>query len=280
MMGIISGVLMRIRSAFLMFLSAVIMLAQAPAPATPAWREPTLKPGEGFAIATISGEVHTYGEASKEAPMGGLAKLVWMQLEGAEWASMGVQFKCAGALGPFTCGNRKGHGNVDLGRALKEDCDLAFLYWIGISQVSWKAVYGDAAGRARMEQVFAPFLGRRLPDGDGLPPLTAAWVGAGDLLRTSPEGFLHWLQEPEQSGVVTFGKRFLAGNWVDFKNLMGKEDWWFKTATAPVPGDPAATSAWVVGGLGESLVVLHLPKGRGDQEGMVRIREILGLKGR
>jgi hypothetical protein len=270
---------MRIRGAFLMLLSAVILLAQAPGPAKPAWREPTLKPGEGFAITTIEGAVHTYGEAQREAPMGGLAKLVWMQLEGAEWASMGFQFKCTGKAGPFTCSNPKGHGKVDLPKALKQDCDLAFLYLITGSQVHWKADYGEAAGRARLEQLFAPFLGSRLPQGDALPPLTADWVGAGDLLRTSPEAFLRWLMEPEQSGVLNFGKRFLASYWVEFKNLMGQEDWWFKTATAPVPGDPSATSAWVVGGLGESLVVLHLPRGRGDQEGLARIREILGLKG-
>jgi hypothetical protein len=270
---------MRIRSAFLTLLSAVIVLAQAQNPAKPAWREPILKPGEGFAIATIDGEVHTYGEAKREAPMGGLAKLVWMQPEGVDWASMGLRFQCTGKAGPFTCSNPKGHGKVNLAKALKEDCDLAFLYLITGSQVHWKADYGEAVARAKLEQVFAPFLGRRLPAGDVLPPLTADWVGRGDFLRTSPEAFLRWLMEPEQSVVVTFGKRYLASYWVEFKNLMGKEDWWFKTATASVPGDPTTTSAWVVGGLGESLVVLHIPQGRGDQEGMVRIREILGLKG-
>ena len=271
---------MRIHSAVPMLLAAVIVLAQAPAPANPGWRAPSLKPGEGFAVTTIAGEVHTYGETQKEAPMGGLAMLVWMRLEGAEWTTMSVQFKCTGVGGPFTCWNRKGHGKVDLGKALKEDCNLAFLYWITGSQIRWRDDYGEAAARTHLEEVFAPFLGRRLPPGDTLPPLTAAWVGDGDLLRTSPEAFLRWLMEPEQAGVLNFGKRYLAGHWVDFKNLMGKEDWWFKTGTAQVPGDPSATSAWVVGGLGESLVVLHLPHGRGEQEGMARIREILGLKGR
>jgi hypothetical protein len=278
MMEINSGALMRICSVFLMFPAAVMALAQASTPASPGWRAPSLKPGEGFAITTVAGEVHAYGEAQKEAPMGGLAKLAWMRLEGAEWASMSVLFKCTGSAGAFTCSNRKGHGKVDLGKALKEDCDLAFLNWITVSQVSWKAVYGEPAARVRLEEVFGPFLGRRLPPGDTLPPLTTAWVGDGELLRTSPEAFLRWLMEPEQAGVVTFGKRYLASYWVDFKNLMGKEDWWFKTATATVPGEPAVTSAWVVGGLGESLVVLHLPRGRGEQEGMARIREILGLK--
>jgi hypothetical protein len=247
-------------------------------PATVELKTPVLRPGEGFAITTGDGEVHAYGEALKEAPMGSLAKLVWLRLEGAEWSSQGVRYKCTGTAGPFTCWNREGHGKVDLGKALQESCNLAFLYWIATSQDQWKAFYGEAAARVRMEEVFAPFLGRRLPAGDGLPPLSPAWVGDGDLLRTSPEGFLRWLMEPEQAQVVTFGKRYLAGYWVEVKSLMGKEDWWFKTGTAPVAGDPKATSAWVTGGRGEALVVLHLPRGRGKQEGLTRIREILGLK--
>jgi hypothetical protein len=269
---------MWIRSALLMLLSAVMVLAQATTPPNPSWQEPILKPGEGFAITLGDGVVHASGEAKQEAPMGNLALLVWMRMEGAEWSSSGLQFKCKGAAGPFTCWNRAGHGRVDLGKALKESCNLAFLFWITYSQNQWKAEYGEAVARVRMEDVFTPFLGRRLPPGETLPPLSAAWVGDGDLLRTSPEAFLRWLMEPEQSEVVTFGKRYLAGNWVEVKELFDKEGWWFKTATASVPGDPSATSAWVAGGHGSAIVVLHLPRGRGQQEGMARIREILGLK--
>jgi hypothetical protein len=241
-------------------------------------RAPVLRPGEGFAITLGDGEVRAFGEARKEAPMGSLAKLVWMRLEGAEWSSSGVQYRCKGSDGPFVCWNREGHGRVDLGGALRESCNLAFLVWIAGSRERWLQDYGPDAARARLEDVFQPFLGRRLPPGEGLPPLTAAWVGDGDLLRTSPEAFLRWLMEPDQAEVVTFGKRFLAGYWVEFMDLFGKEGWWFKTGTGPVPGEPSATSAWVAGGRGSALVVLHLPRGRGKQEGMVRIREILGLK--
>jgi hypothetical protein len=241
-------------------------------------RAPVLRPGEGFAITLGDGEVRAFGEARREAPMGSLAKLVWMRLEGAEWSSSGVQYRCKGSDGPFVCWNREGHGRVDLGGALRESCNLAFLVWIAGSRERWLQDYGPDAARARLEDVFQPFLGRRLPPGEGLPPLTAAWVGDGDLLRTSPEAFLRWLMEPDQAEVVTFGKRFLAGYWVEFMDLFGKEGWWFKTGTGPVPGEPSATSAWVAGGRGSALVVLHLPRGRGKQEGMVRIREILGLK--
>jgi hypothetical protein len=261
------------------------LLAAQPAPeAGPdpavmaAYQAPMLRPGEGFAITLGDGGVRAFGEARREAPMGSLAKLAWMRLEGAEWSSAGVQFRCRGTAGPFACWNREGHGRLDLGRALQESCNLAFLAWIESSRRRWIEDYGPDAARLRMEEAFLPFLGRRLPPGEGLPPLTAAWVGDGDLLRTSPEAFLRWLMEPDKAEVITFGQRFLAGFWVEVKDLFGKEGWWFKTGTAPVPGDPAATSAWVAGGRGPVLVVLHLPRGRGKQEGLARIREILGLK--
>ena len=75
--------------------------------------------------------------------------------------------------------------------------------------------------------------------------------------------------------MVSLASRTLAGYWVEVKDLLGKESWWYKTATVPVPGDPLATSAWVVAGKGSALVVLRLPRGRGDKEGMARIQEIL-----
>lgn len=266
---------MTIRRACLSLLAAAVLSAQS---APTEFKTPVLRPGEGFAFATGHGETQILGEARKEAPMGSLALLVWMQMEGTDWATQDFRFKCTGKMGPFTCSKPGGHGKVDLPKALAEDCSLAFLFLIAQSQTRWKADYGEDAAWARMEAVFAPFLGRRMPRTNALPPMGPAWVGDGDLLRTSPEAFLQWLMEPEQSGVLTFGRRFLSGTWVDFKNLMGKEDWWFKTATVAVAGEPAATSAWVVGGRGEALAVLHLSRGRGPQEGMVRMGEILGLK--
>jgi hypothetical protein len=258
---------------------ATLLLVAQPAPVSTSLPVPVLQPGEGLALTMGDGEVHTFGEAQKVAPMGSLALLVWLRLEGAEWASQSVQFKCTGSSGPLACSNPKGHGRVGLGKALQEDCNLAFLDWIAKSQGGWKADYGEATARVRMVDVFAPFLGGRLPQGEGLPPMTGAWVGDGDLLRTSPEAFLRWLMEPEQSGVLSFGRRYLAGFWVDFGNLMGQEGWWFKTGTASVPGDPTATGAWVAGGRGMALVVLHLPRGLGKEEARARIRKILGLAG-
>ena len=264
---------------FTVIFSAVALGAQ------PSWDgvkpvlpQPALKVGEGLAVTLGDGEVRLYGEAQREAPMGGLAKLVWMRLEGAQWSTTNVQFRCQGASTSTVCRIGGGHGRVGVGRALQEDCDLAFLAWIQATQAQWKKDYGDDAGRVRLEEAFAPFLGRRLPPGEGLSPLTPAWVGDGDLLRTSPDAFLRWLMEPDKAEVITFGRRFLSGFWGEVKDLVGKEGWWFMTATAPVPGVPSVTSAWVAGGRGPMLVVFHLPRGKGKPEGLARLREILGLK--
>jgi len=149
-------------------LAALLLVAQ-PAPVPMTLPVPVLQPGEGLALTMGDGEVHTYGEAQKVAPLGSLALLVWMRLEGAEWDSQSMRFKCTGSSGPRTCSNKAGHGKVDLSKALQEDCNLAFLDWIAKAQVGWKADYGEAAARVRMEDVFAPFLGagyrRRCPAG-------------------------------------------------------------------------------------------------------------------
>lgn len=237
-----------------------------------------LKPGEGLALCLGEGPIQTWGEASAQAPMGDLAKLVWLRLEGSEWASDQVRFKCTGTLGPYTCSRVKGHGTVDLGQALRDGCDLAFLAWIHQSMGRWHQEYGDGVARAQMLEVFEPFLGDRLPPGDGLPALTPAWVGRGDLLRTSPRAMAEWLEDPIQSDVLSFAQRYLSGYFEELKVLFGREGWWVLPATAPVPGVPGATSAWVVAGREGVLVVLHLPRGRGDHEGLSRFHEILGQK--
>jgi hypothetical protein len=233
-----------------------------------------LKAGEALAITLGDDEVGLFGDAKTEAPMGGLAELVWLRLEGAEWSARDIRYQCKGSEGLLFCSNKAGHGRMDLGKALRDGCNLAFLAWIQDAQRQWRQDYGEPAGRARMLEVFAPFLGRRLPSGDGLPPFTLAWVGEGDLLKTSPEAFLQWLMAPDQGQVVVFGTRFLAGAWSEIKELMGKDGWWFKTALAPVSGDPVG-SVWVVGGRGSALVVYHLNRGRNEKEGLARVRELL-----
>lgn len=246
----------------------------------PAWSQepqpkvPVLQPGEGLAIAEGEGEVRCYGEAKKEQPMGSLAKLVWLQLEGAEWAGQGMTFKCTGTMGPYHCWLRSGHGRVDLAKATQESCNLAFLAWAHYSMESWKTTYGEGAARARLEEAFRPFLGYRLKEDDKLPELTPEWVGDGTLLRTTPEDMLKWLLEPNQTELRARCRRLLLNFFVEtFKD----DAWWMKTGTAPVPTDPGATSAWVVGSNGTITAVLHLPRGRGKAEGLARLREVMGL---
>jgi len=261
----------------ILFLVLGTLLA-AQEPAAPAWKPGALRPGEGLAVSLEGGPAQSFGEASKEAPMGSLAKLVWLKLEGIEWSTRDVRFRCTGTLGPYHCWKLDGHGKVDLRKALQESCNLAFLYWAGESMARWHEDYGDAAARLRMEEAFAPFLGNRLPPGDTLPILTPAWVGDGDLLRTSPKAMLDWLMDPDRAEVLDYAHRYLSGFFSEFGDLLGKEGWWFKTGTAPVPGEPGATSAWVAAGRGGTLAVLHIPRGRGKGEAMTRFREVMGIR--
>jgi len=247
--------------------------AQTP-PAKPPVLAPVLLPGEGLAMASADGRIGLYGEASREHPMGSLAKLVWLRLEGDEWGSAGVEFKCTGTLGPYTCWLKKGHGRVDLEKALQESCNLAFLAWAVDSSEEWKHYLGDGAGRLRLEEAFSPFLGNRLPTGDAIPVMTPEWVGDGDLLRTSPEAMLKWLTDTNQELLLAKCRRYLLGS---FKKSFLKEgaSWWIKTGTAPVVGEPGVTSAWAAGSDGKVVAVLHLPRGRGRAEGLERFKQLM-----
>lgn len=235
---------------------------------------PQLLPGEGLAVVDPDRTVHLYGEATKEAPMGSLAKLAWLRLEGDEWAALDPSFKCTGQMGPHHCWLATGHGKVNLAKATQESCNLAYLAWALEAADRWKRHYGEGAARARLEEVFRPFLGNRLPPGDNLPEMTPAWVGDGELLRTSPAAMLEWLMDPSQDVMLVQVKRLLLGFLtVEFKT----DPWWMKTGTAPVLSDPEATSAWVVGSNGRIIAVLHLPRGRGKAEGLARFRTLMGL---
>ncbi|HWQ10585.1 MAG TPA: hypothetical protein VN436_15800 [Holophaga sp.] len=236
---------------------------------------PKLLPGEGLAVSAPEGTAQVYGEAKRESPMGSLAKLVWLRVAGEEWAAMGVSYKCTGQAGPYHCWLAKGHGKVDLSKATQESCNLAYLSWAQEAAQRWKRQLGEGAGRVLLEDAFRSFLGNRLPAGDLLPEITPPWVGDGDLLRTSPEAMLQWLQDPVQESMLSQVRRLLLGSFMN--EFKGGGGWWMKTGTAPVPGDPAATSAWVVGSDGGTIAVLHLPQGRGKAEGLARFRAVMGL---
>ncbi len=250
----------------------VAVLAQAP---TPAEFNPVLQPGEGFALATPEGAVKAFGEARKEAALGGLAELVWLRLEGDDWGARMVNFKCKGEFNGLRCWNRKGHGKVDLAKAIAESCELAFLAWSLESAERWKKDYGEGVARLRLERAFGPFLGGRLKAGDTLPPLGPEWIGEGDLLRATPETLARWLADPDQEPLRSQCARLLGGA---FDGWITKgSDWWFKVGTAAVPGEPGMTSAWVAGCKGDTAVVLQFPKGRGKAEGLARMKVILQL---
>jgi hypothetical protein len=104
-----------------------------------------------------------------------------------------------------------------------------------------------------------------------VPKLDAEWIGDGELLRTSPEKMLAWLMDPAQDELLSRCRRLLLSF---FKAEFKKDAWWMKTGTAPVPGDPAATSAWVAGSNGTAIAVLRLPRGRGKAEGLERFKAI------
>jgi hypothetical protein len=253
------------------------LAAAPPPPAAPplptgAMLAPLL-PGESLAVAGPDGVVHLFGEdAAREAPMGSLAKLVWIKLEGSQWASMDVRFNCTGTWQGYHCWLPKGHGKVDLAGALQESCNLAFLAWGRASVDYWKRDYGEGAGRARLEDAFGPFLGNRMPPGEGIPDIDPAWIGDGDLLRTSPEAFLNWLLDPAQDPTLRQTRRLL----LSFVSQTFKQNmWWIKSGTAPVPSEPGATSAWAAGSNGVITAVLHLPRGRGKADGLARFRAIM-----
>jgi hypothetical protein len=242
------------RNALAGFFLASLLQAQSP-----------LLPGEGLATSGPEG-VRQEGETSVEAPMGSLAKLIWLRLEGEAWAAQHVTYTCTGRKGTWRCWNQGGHGEVDLPRATELSCNLAFLSWIEASAERWKRDLGEGAARARLEAVFTPFLGHRFPMGDALPTFTPDWVGDGPLLRTSPERMLAWLIQPDQAALRAQCQTLLS---------VPGEGWWMKTGTAPNLGPRGGTSAWVVGGNGPSMAVLHLPKGRGKAEGLARFRALM-----
>lgn len=243
-----------------------------------AWKPALLRPGEGLAVSLGDGPIQTFGAARAEAPMGGLAQLVWLKLEGIEWSSRDVRFICKGTLGPYHCLVPGGHGKLNLRKALLQDCDLAFLFWASDSMARWKQDYGEAPARLQMDEVFAPFLGARMPPGQALPEPTPAWVGRGDLLRTSPAAMVAWLRDPERSEVVDACHRYLSGFFSDLGDLIGKERWWFKPTLIEAPGQADGTSAWVAGGHGNSLAVMFLPRAASRKEAQARFREVMGIR--
>ena len=216
--------------------------------------------------------MHCFGDAQRETPMGNLACLPWLKLEGAEWGAAALTFKCTGTMKGFTCSSPKGHGRVDLAKAIQVGCDVSLLAWANLSAVGWRKDYGEGASRARLEDVFAPFLGQRMPPGEDLPEMNPSWVGAGTLLRSSPDGLLTWLLDPAQDELVRRVRR-LALNTIQ-ENFQ-PEAWWILVNAAPVPIGSGRSCLWAVGGNGSLLAVLRLPDGKTRADGLARFHAIM-----
>jgi hypothetical protein len=255
-------------------LPALLLTVSLAAQTPPETFAPRLLPGEGLSVAGTDRVIQSFGEARREFPMGSLAMVAWLRLEGNDWAAQSVTYKCTGRMGAFPCWSPKGHGKLDLAKATQESCNLAYLTWVRQSAERWKKQIGAGAGRAFLEETFRPFLGNRLPPGDAIPEMTPAWIGDGDLLRTSPEAMLEWLLDPNQDQLLSLCRRLLLGS---LRDLFQGDVWWMKAGTAPVPSEPGADSAWVVGSDGRTIAVLHLPRGRGKAEGVARFQALMGI---
>ena len=251
-------------------------LAIVPAWAAGAPHLGPLLPGEGLVLYAGEATPMALGEVKTVTPMGELARVLWLKLLGDDWSIQDLRYQCSGGDTPFPCGGPKGHGKVDLEGAFRKGCDRAFLAWSQYSMAQWRQEEGGSVARLQLLDTFAPFLGNRLPPGNDLPPITPPWIGRGELLQTSPADLAAWLEDPLQMELLTTLPRFCSGYFVDVKVLLGKEGWWILPATAPAPG--GGTRAWVLAGRGDVLVVLRLPAGRGEVEGLARLKAILEMK--
>ncbi|HLO68867.1 MAG TPA: hypothetical protein VK188_17720 [Holophaga sp.] len=252
-----------LRSALLSaILAPALALAQSPA-------RPALEPGEGLSI-TGERDVQSFGEALAPGPMGPLAHLVWVRLEGDAWASAVSSFKCTGAAGPYRCIAPKGHGRVDLARAVQSGCSLALMAWANVSAAQWKQIYGDGAARTRLLEVFEPFVGRRVPPGEALPALDATWFGEGDRLRTSPDALARWLADPAQEEALRLYRRLF----LSFLDQTFKEHaWWFDAVE--VKEADGTTRGWAVGGNDLVTAVLRLRPGTTAAQAKARFMAVL-----
>ncbi len=243
----------------------VFALAQG----NPTWK-PILNPGEGLALGSFRDGLKSFGEGDTPHDLGLLARILWTRLQGTEWEARGYSFRCTGVLEGQTCSNPRGHGRVDLGKALREGCDLAFLAWIRATVDGWTRESGEGSSRARLEEAFRPFLGARMMKGEGPPPLDRAWVGRDGLLQASPRGFLTWAIEPNQEGLAQQGRRYFGSL---IQDPIG--EWWF--AAEPERG-VEAPGTWVYGSDGANHALLWIPAPLDRPRAVARFKAVLGLR--
>jgi hypothetical protein len=230
---------------------------------------PALRPGEGLALAATSGDVQLHGEARTEGPLGDLACLPWLRLEGYVWSSGKFIFPCKGSLGGFACTVPKGHGRVDLRKAFECNCRLALLAWIHVSAAGWAKLEGPMMARMKVQEVFQPFLGSRMPKGEAMPAFGMEWAGEGGLLRASPESLAGWLADPAQEQAESMFRRYGAGF---FEGDVGDYQGWTYVGRA---GSGAEACTWVAGGQRGKAAALRMPGTPKREEALRRFRELL-----
>ncbi|MCL1908187.1 MAG: hypothetical protein FWG12_02320 [Holophagaceae bacterium] len=255
--------------AYKFFFPAIAVLA-----ASLTAQSPVLRPGEGLAVVSQSGEVGEWGDVNTLSPMGNLAKLLWLHLEAEEWESSGVEHRCRGELYDVRC--PKSHGRVDLAKSFKEDCNVAFYVWVNLSRERWKKDYGEGGARMRLNSVFGPFIGNRLPREPALPEkLGTEWFADGELLHAAPGQLVRWLATTSQERLMRAIRKYMLG-FSDFA-FGSKAKWWIKVSEAPTLQD-AQKQVWVLGSDGSTIAVLRLPPGVSPKEAQVRFKALLSIK--
>ncbi|MDR1840615.1 MAG: hypothetical protein LBQ86_01655 [Holophagales bacterium] len=248
---------------------------------------PDTRPGEGLAVISQVGEVKTWGEVDAFSPLGNLAKILWLRLESDEWNALGLRNKCKGELNGIRCSNPKGHGRVDLPKSFREDCNVSFSLWVNLSRERLKKDLGDGGARLRLNEIFGPFLGDRLPKAPLLPPkFGTEWFADGRLLQASPAQLAQWLAKPAQERLLRACRNYMLG-FMDFA-FDNNDKWWVKTAEAPTVEIPATMETstlgdgqkqvWVMGGNSTTIAILRLPPGVTPKDAQTRFRALLNIR--
>lgn len=252
--------------------SCVVLFASGPTQPPPVQPPVPLQAGESLVLTAPDGQCAAFGEAEKPSNMGGLAKLLWLNLDGDEWSAMDVQFRCKGEMQGVKCSCPKGHGKVDLSSALKEDCHLAVYAWAQMSLARNNRIYGEGAQSLRMKEAFGPFLDKAYRWPVGALAITPEWVGQGELLRTSPKALMQWLTEARQELLLLRCRRHLQGY---IQRYYRNDDWWtFATQSQ----SQAKEHTWVLGGNGVLLAVLRMDAAKDQKSAVERFKQVLGIK--
>jgi hypothetical protein len=248
----------------------------------PLWGQaPDLRPGEGLAVIDQAGEVKSWGNTDLVSPMGNLAKILWLRLEGDEWEGQALETRCKGELNGIRCTNPKSHGRVSLAKSFKEDCNVAFYIWVNLSRENWEKDYGEGGAMRRLNDVFGPFLGDRLPTGATLPPMFGSeWFADGQLLQASPSQLARWLARPAQERLLAACRRHMLG----FSDFVGgnASKWWIKVSEAPTMDGPGQEGGqkqyWALGGNRGATAILRLPPGTSRKDAETRFKALLNIK--